>query len=90
MVNIMEHPIKMDDLGGPPLFLETPICSLRCKYHLTSFSDLLHQSTQFFQLFFLRHSVGEGIVKLVNENFLIFDLFPGSQPLFSKMAVPFG
>ena len=22
---IMENPIKMDDLGGPPLFLETPI-----------------------------------------------------------------
>ena len=37
MVKIMENPIKMDDLGGPPLFLETPICSLRCKYHLTSF-----------------------------------------------------
>ena len=24
---IMENPIKMDDLGGPPLFLETPKCS---------------------------------------------------------------
>ena len=23
---IMENPVKMDDLGGPPLFLETPIC----------------------------------------------------------------
>ena len=23
MVKIMENPIKMDDLGGPPLFLET-------------------------------------------------------------------
>ena len=23
---IMENPIKMDDLGGPPLFLETSIC----------------------------------------------------------------
>ena len=22
---ILENPIKMDDLGGPPLFLETPI-----------------------------------------------------------------
>ena len=22
----MEHPIKIDDLGGPPLFLETPYC----------------------------------------------------------------
>ena len=22
---IMENPIKMDDLGGPPLFLETPM-----------------------------------------------------------------
>ena len=26
MVYFMENPIKMDDLGGPPLFLETPIC----------------------------------------------------------------
>ncbi len=26
MVKIMENPIKIDDLGGPPLFLETPIC----------------------------------------------------------------
>ena len=25
MVKIREIPIKMDDLGGPPLFLETPI-----------------------------------------------------------------
>ena len=25
MVKIMKNPIKMDDLGGPPLFLETPI-----------------------------------------------------------------
>ena len=25
MVKIMENPIKMDDLGVPPLFLETPI-----------------------------------------------------------------
>ena len=25
---IMENPIKMDDLGGPPLFLETPICQV--------------------------------------------------------------
>ena len=24
---IMENPIKMDDLGGFPLFLETPICN---------------------------------------------------------------
>ena len=22
----MENPIKMHDLGGPPLFLETPTC----------------------------------------------------------------
>ncbi len=28
MVKIMENPIKMDDLGGFPLFLETPICLL--------------------------------------------------------------
>ena len=26
MVKIMKNPIKMDDLGGPPLFLETSIC----------------------------------------------------------------
>ncbi len=25
MVKIRENPIKMDDLGGPPLFLETPM-----------------------------------------------------------------
>ena len=25
MVKMMENPIKMDDLGGPPIFLETPI-----------------------------------------------------------------
>ena len=25
MVKILENPIKIDDLGGPPLFLETPI-----------------------------------------------------------------
>ena len=25
MVKIMENPIKMDDLGGPPLYLETSI-----------------------------------------------------------------
>ena len=25
MVKIMENPIKMDDLGGFPIFLETPI-----------------------------------------------------------------
>ena len=25
MVKKMETPIKIDDLGGPPLFLETPI-----------------------------------------------------------------
>ena len=26
MVYFMENTIKMDDLGGPPLFSETPIC----------------------------------------------------------------
>ena len=26
MVNIMENPIKIDDLGGFPIFLETPKC----------------------------------------------------------------
>ena len=25
---IMENPIKMDDLGGPPLFFETPIFTI--------------------------------------------------------------
>ena len=28
MVKIIENPIKMDDLGGFPIFLETPICYL--------------------------------------------------------------
>ena len=28
MVKIVENPIKIDDLGGPPLFLETPVCRL--------------------------------------------------------------
>ena len=28
MVKIRENPIKMDDLGGPPLFLETPTCTM--------------------------------------------------------------
>ena len=28
MVKIVETPIKMDDLGGPPLFLETPIFAI--------------------------------------------------------------
>ena len=28
MVKIMENHIKMDDLGGPPLYLETPTSSL--------------------------------------------------------------
>ncbi len=32
MVNIMvPNPIKMDDLGGPPLFLETPISKVTAK-----------------------------------------------------------
>ena len=29
---IMENPIKMDDLEGPPLFLETPIYIYICAY----------------------------------------------------------
>ena len=29
MVKIMENRIKMDDLGGPPLFSETSICSMQ-------------------------------------------------------------
>ncbi len=33
MVKIMENPIKLDDLGGPPLFLETSI------YILSFFSN---------------------------------------------------
>ena len=28
MVEIMENPIKMDDLGGPPLFWETSIYNI--------------------------------------------------------------
>ena len=51
---MVQNPIKMDDLGGPPLFLETPrwadtllystypvTCSNRCRYHwvVTSLPD---------------------------------------------------
>ena len=32
MVKIMENPIRMDDLGGNPLFLETSICLFPGKY----------------------------------------------------------
>ena len=43
MVKIMENPIKMDDLGGPPLFLETPTCvrggSLKYSQHFGSTLD---------------------------------------------------
>ena len=35
----MENPTKMDDLGGNPLFLETPICSF-----FWSFSFLIQSS----------------------------------------------
>ena len=34
MVKIMENPIKIDDLGGPPLFLETLIYSRIPYYRL--------------------------------------------------------
>ena len=44
MVKIMEHPIKMDDLGVP-LFLETPIysfcCFLRCTILPCGFEGIL-------------------------------------------------
>ena len=32
MVKITENPIKMNDLGGPPLFLETPIWIILSQY----------------------------------------------------------
>ena len=36
----MKNPIKMDDLGGPPLFLETSIChsqaNLGRRFNLTN------------------------------------------------------
>ncbi len=35
MVKIMENLIKMDDLGGPPLFLETPISIDAMKYAIS-------------------------------------------------------
>ena len=31
---IMDNPIKMDDLGGPPLYLETPISSISLGYRV--------------------------------------------------------
>ena len=43
----MENPIKMDDLGGPPLFLETSIYSATlhlCILSSTSLSDIEIQS----------------------------------------------
>ena len=46
MVKIMENPIKMDDLGGPPLFLETPIwVSFRIfsnRYHYITILRVIH------------------------------------------------
>ena len=44
MVKIMENPIKMDDLGVFPLFLETPTCfpqwypKIRPTFHISVFS----------------------------------------------------
>ena len=33
--SIRENPIRIDDLGGPPLFLETPVCTMDfCSSHL--------------------------------------------------------
>ena len=37
---IMEIPIEMDDLGGPPLFLETPILGILVSYHPTEGNHL--------------------------------------------------
>ena len=50
MVKIMENPIKMDDLGGPPLFLETPICFFCAKSRfLWLKQDLYTQGFSFFE-----------------------------------------
>ncbi len=35
----MENPIKMDDLGGPPLFLETPILDIQENWDLEVTSE---------------------------------------------------
>ena len=41
MVKIMESPIKMDDLGGPPLFLvQHPYRGLQSIYYLLSAMDI--------------------------------------------------
>ena len=40
MVKIMENPIKMDDLGGPSLFLETPTCREMIKQYKTRWWQL--------------------------------------------------
>ncbi len=39
---IRENPIKIDDLGGPPLFLETPIS---CVWHLSMSTTSVNDST---------------------------------------------
>ena len=31
----MENLIKMDDLGGPPLFLETPVANLKDQWPIS-------------------------------------------------------
>ena len=45
MVKIMENPIKMDDLGGPPLFLETPINEVNL--HMIGFTSKMDSETFF-------------------------------------------
>ncbi len=36
----MENPIKMDDLGGKPIFLETPTCTKRVTWPLATESNI--------------------------------------------------
>ena len=45
MVKIMENPIRMDDLGGPPLFLETPMYVFFSTFPYLSFDFTLPQAT---------------------------------------------
>ncbi len=46
---IMENPIKMDDLGGPPLFLETPKWQMTNKFNNTWIGMPAPKSTLFLQ-----------------------------------------
>ena len=69
MVYFMENPIKMDDLGGPALFLETPI-SIFMKGTLLTFT--LHYYSEEGQLNIMSNcSKFEFYPDLLEENSLL-------------------